>query len=237
MNPFDFNAANQSDIQIRSGVTRQRSVPVDIQVQHGMIHQQPPQQQMSVVHQQQLQSNSQQRQMQQQSQQMHPNQQLGNNTSGMMVNASNFEMPSTSLHRTQSATEPNNFANNSMLSSSMSLHNYNIHQNDDQSMFSSIMMDRPNSQMPSSQLLSGTDNQYEMNRNTSSTDNLSIYGTSRGEVLDTPVFGVPIGSHLSMDANAGQQSIGDLQRPMSLPPYANQQQGQQTQPPDQSQWW
>jgi hypothetical protein len=118
------------------------------------------------------------------------------------------------------------------------LHNYNIHQNDDQSLFNSMMMDRSSSQMPSSQLLSGADNQYDMIRNTSSTDNLSMYGANRGELLDTPVFEGTIGSHIPMDANNGQQSIGDLQRPMSLPPYGNQQQGgQQTQPPEQNQWW
>ncbi|KAI6175659.1 Zinc finger, C2H2 type [Aphelenchoides bicaudatus] len=183
MNTFDFSANNQSDINMRAGVTRQRSVPIDIQIQQGSL--QP--QQVQQMHQQPTQM-IQQRQMQQNNQQMHLNQQMTTGNTGMMVNTSTFEIPSTSLHRTQSATEPNNFGNNSMLSSSMSLHNYNIHQNDDQSMFNSMLMDRPNSQMPSSHVMSSADEQYDLIRNTSSTDNLSIYGTNRGEML-TPVFG------------------------------------------------
>lgn len=202
LNPYDFSANNtQPDPQMRMGMTRQLSVPVDNQMQM-MQHQMPISQQ-------------------------HPMQ----TADQRQMNAPSFDMPHTSLHRPQSETLPNSFSNSPMLSSSMSLRDYNVHggANDD-SIFNPLMMDSR------SNMLANPDSQY----NPQSVENLNIYAASRNELLDTPVFGTaPVTSHLSIDGNNAQQSINDMQRPMSLPPYGNQQ-GQPNQQQDQmqnNQWW
>jgi hypothetical protein len=174
--------------------------------------------------------------------QMHQTQMTsaGGTSGGMMLNTSTFDMPSTNLHRPQSATLPNSFANSPMFSSSLSLHNYNIHgTNDDDSMFNSLMMDNrstmpSNSQITSNQMLANPESQYEMIRNPQSVDSLNMYGANRNEQLDTPVFGTaPVSSHLSIDGTntSGQQQpmIDMQQRSMSVPSHGNQMNNQHNQ--------
>lgn len=216
LNPFDFSpAATQTDIQMRAGIARQLSVPVDNQMQHGIMQQQLSQQSR------------------------HPTQ-ISTGAGGMMINTTAFENPTASLHRPQSDIIRNNYPNNSMMNSSMSLHNYNMHQDtgDEQSIYNSLLIDnRPGT---------SADSQFELIRNNSqSADSLNMYGAGRGELV-TPIFANPISQQQPI-VELMQRSIGDMmhrplgemmqQRSTSVPPfYGNQQQaGQQIQQQDQGQ--
>jgi hypothetical protein len=211
MNAFDYSATSQ---------TRQHSAPIDIQMQHGVIQQQPPQIQIQ-------QPAPQRQQMPQQ----------------MMATASMFDMPSTSsLHRPQSATTFQNVTNSSALSPPRSLI-YDLHGNNDDLLFSPLMMDARTNEATSNQMPEMSRNQYALHRNPQSVDNLNI--NMYGEESSFGA-GAITSQHLSIDAATGQQTM-DRQRPMSLPPYENQQQmqqmfqqanqsNQQQQPPN-NQWW